>query len=244
MPVDLLLYIIVAAVLVIWLRNTLGTRHGDERQRPSPFSEQRQDEAADRRGRIVDITDAVSPVADDSPVISPFQGLQIADRAAEEGLKEIMRADRTFDPHRFVSGAKDAFPLIVEAFADGDVATLQELLVPNVFHAFEDVIEARAASGETVKTEIHSVRRADIIEARLVERMAFIKIRFTAEETCVIRDRDGRIVSGNPDRLTEMTDVWTFGRDIRGKDPTWHLYETSDDAPEDHKTPLPDARHE
>ena len=237
MPVDLLLYIVIAAVLVIWLRNTLGTRHGEERQRPNPLAEQEKP-AAEQRGRILDITDSVS-VLDDS--VSVFQGLDLADKSVEDGLKDIMRADRSFDPHRFVVGAKDAFPLIVEAFADGDVATLQDLLVPSVFRAFEEAIEARAALGETVKTEIHSVRKATITDARIVERMAYIKIRFTADETCVIRDRDGKITSGNPDRITEMTDVWTFGRDTRSKDPTWLLYETSDDVPEDHKTPVPNA---
>jgi predicted lipid-binding transport protein (Tim44 family) len=237
MPVDLLLYIIVAAVLVIWLRNTLGTRHGEERQRPNPLAEQEKP-SAEQRGRILDITDSVS-ILDDS--VSVFQGLDLADKSVEEGLKDIMRADRSFDPHRFVVGAKDAFPLIVEAFADGDVTTLQDLLVPPVFRAFEEAIEGRAAVGETVKTEIHSVRKATLIDARMVERMAYIKIRFTADETCVIRDRDGKITSGNPDRITEMTDVWTFGRDTRSKDPTWLLYETSDDVPEDHKTPLPNA---
>lgn len=237
MPVDLLIYIIVAAVLVIWLRNTLGTRHGEERQRPNPLTEQEKP-AAEQRGRILDITDSVSIL--DEPV-SVFQGLDISDKSVEDGLKEIMRADRSFDPHRFVVGAKDAFPLIVEAFADGDVTTLQDLLAPSVFRAFEEAIESRVALGETVKTEIHSVRKATLTDARIVDRMVYIKIRFTADETCVIRDRDGKIVSGNPDRITEMTDVWTFGRDSRSKDPTWLLYETSDDVPEDHKTPLPNA---
>jgi len=49
------------------------------------------------------------------------------------------------------------------------------------------------------------------------------------------------ITSGHPDKMTEMTDVWTFGRDTRSKDPTWMLYETADDVPEDHKTPIPNA---
>lgn len=242
MPVDLILYMVIAAVLVIWLRNTLGTRHGEERDRPNPITnlEKSQSDQPDQRGRLLDMTD--TQIAMTEPVLSPFQGIDLADPGVEEGLKQIMRADRSFDPHRFISGAKDAFPMIVEAFADGDLDTLQNLLAPNVYNAFEDVIEQRKISGETVKTEIHSVRKAQIAEARLVERMIYIKIRFTADETCVIRNREGGIVSGNPDRITEMTDVWTFGRDSRSKDPTWLLYETSDDIPEDHKTPIPDAK--
>lgn len=244
MPIDLLLYAVIAAILIIWLRNTLGTHHGDERQRPNPLAdlENREKGAADQRGRVVDITDSVEAVpANPDGGVSAFQGIDLADPSVEDGLKEIMRADRNFDPHRFIVGAKDAFPLIVEAFSDGDVSTLQNLLAPKVFAAFEQVIEARLADGESVKTEIHAVRKATIIEARLVERMAFIKIRFTAQETCVIRDREGVITSGHPDKMTEMTDVWTFGRDTRSKDPTWMLYETADDVPEDHKTPIPNA---
>ncbi len=244
MPIDLLLYAVIAAILIIWLRNTLGTHHGDERQRPNPLAdlENRDKGSSDQRGRVVDITDSVEALpANSDGGVSAFQGIDLADPSVEEGLKDIMRADRNFDPHRFIVGAKDAFPLIVEAFSDGDVPTLQSLLAPKVFAAFEQVIEARLADGESVKTEIHAVRKATVIEARLVERMAFIKIRFTAQETCVIRDRDGVITSGHPDKVTEMTDVWTFGRDTRSKDPTWLLYETADDVPEDHKTPIPNA---
>ncbi len=241
MPVDLLLYIVIAAVLIIWLRNTLGTRTGSERQRPNPL-EQKPDTAApfgDKRGSLVDVTDSGLAIADSG--ISAFQGIEFADKAVEEGLKQIMRADRSFDPHRFVAGARDAFPLIVESFAEGDLESLQELLAPDVYHTFAQVIEQRRANGETVQTEIHSVRKAELTDARMFDRLALIKIRFTAQETCVIRDRDGKITSGNPDRVTEMTDVWTFGRDTRSKDPTWLLYETADDVVEEHKTPIPDS---
>jgi predicted lipid-binding transport protein (Tim44 family) len=240
MAVDLIIYAVVAAVLVIWLRNTLGTRHGEERQRDNPLTGLDQNRTpADGKGRIVDITDAGSVALE--PLASPFHGIDIADKAAEDGLKDIMRADRAFDPHRFIAGARDAFPMIVECFADGDTDTLQNLLSSSVYTAFAEVINERKIKGETVKTEIHAVRKATILEARTAERMTYIKIRFTAEETCVIRDREGIILSGNPDRITEMTDVWTFGRDTRSKDPTWLLVETSDDVVEDHKTPIPNA---
>jgi predicted lipid-binding transport protein (Tim44 family) len=238
MPADLLLYIVIAAVLIVWLRNTLGTRHGDERQRPNPLSEVDVSNSSEQRGRLVDMTDT-SGTPD--PGISPFEGIDMADKSVEEGLKQVMRADRSFDPHRFIAGAREAFPLIVESFSEGDTDTLQDLLAPNVYKAFADVIDTRRLAGETVKTEIHSVRRVEIADARVVDRLVLIKVRFTAQETCVIRNREGVITSGNPDRITEMTDVWTFGRDVRSKDPTWLLYETSDDVPEDHKTPIPNA---
>lgn len=241
MAVDLIIYAVIAVVLVVWLRNTLGTRHGEERQRDNPVAGVTQNKPVSDavKGRIIDITDAGSVSLE--PLASAFQGIDMADKSVEDGLKEIMRADRSFDPHRFIAGAREAFPMIVECFAEGDTETLEGLLSPSVYTAFAEVINERKIKGETVKTEIHAVRKATILEARTAERMTYIKIRFTAEETCVIRDREGAILSGNPDRITEMTDVWTFGHDARSKDPTWLLVETSDDVVEDHKTPIPNA---
>jgi predicted lipid-binding transport protein (Tim44 family) len=150
-----------------------------------------------------------------------------------------MKSDRTFDAHKFMAGARDAFPMIVEAFARGDTDTLQDLLAPKVYDAFLSVIEDRKTRCETVSTEIHAVRGIEFIEARLVGTMSFIGLRIEAEETCVIRDQDQHIISGNPDRITPMVDVWIFGRETRAKDPTWLLYETRDDMIEPHGTNVP-----
>lgn len=246
MSADLILYALVAVVLVFWLRNTLGTRHGGERQRENPLNhtdipgaDKKQGEIMDR-GRVIDITDA-------EPDIEPFNtmrfpGLEIKNEAVP-GLMEIMKYDKSFDPYRFVQGAKDAFPMIVEAFAKGDTETLQDLLAPKIYKSFTDGIDARNLRGETIATEIHSVRRVEIIEARLVGRMAYLTVRMTADETSVIRDGQNQIISGNPDRVTELTDVWTFGRVMAAKDPTWLVYETRDDAvEEDGSIDLPEAR--
>lgn len=234
MSTDLLLYIVIAVALVFWLRNTLGTRHGEERERRSSL------EDAGVKQTLRQISDILEENPDDE---DPFQKIGVTDRDVAENLHTLMRADRSFNPARFVDGAKDAFAMIVEAFAKGDLRTLKDLLAPGVYASFEQVIEDRAARGETVATEVHAVRKAEIADVRLIDRMAFVKIRFTADETFVIRDRDGSILSGHPDKVTEMTDLWTFGRDTRSKDPTWFLYETADDVPEDHdnKTPVPDA---
>lgn len=242
MPLDLILYALVAVVLVFWLRNTLGTRHGEERQRDNPLNnldlEQNSKNPVDL-GKVIDITDIQELDADFDG--RRFPGLDIKPEAVA-GLIDIMKYDRSFDPYRFVQGAKDAFPMILEAFAQGDVETLQDLLAPKIYKSFVDVIDSRIARGETISTEIHAVRKVQIIETRLAGRMAYVTLRMTADETCVIRDAEKQIISGNPDRVTELTDVWTFGRNTASKDPTWLVYETRDDVKEESgKTPIPDA---
>lgn len=247
-PVDLLIYIVIAAVLIFWLRNTLGTRHGEERDR-SDIAEQlmrRPEKDVDpskERGPLLDLPADVSiDLQSGSPEASSLmKGVKVDGTNTAHALIDLMRSLPGFDPHQFVTGASDAFAMIVEAFARGDLATLKDLLSLGVYSAFEQAIHARRDRGETVQTDIHAVRTAEIIGVICTEQMAFIKVRFVADETCVIRDRDGAVLSGNPDKITTMNDVWTFGRDIRSKDPTWYLYETADDVPEDHKTPLPDS---
>lgn len=239
MPIDLLIYIVIAAVLVIWLRNTLGTRHGEERDRSAALDQL--EKKIQDNGKIVDITDQVTFV--DETALASLKGVSFEGDDAASEIADLCRFDPRFDVREFVEGAREAFPMIVEAFAKGDLRTLKDLLAPSVYESFEQAVEDRISRGETVSTEIHAVKTVKIMQVKRIESMVFIKLRFIADETCVIRDREGAVLSGNPDRITTMNDVWTFGRDVRSKDPTWFLYETADDVKEDLKTPVPDSRN-
>ncbi len=238
LPVDILLYALVAAGLVFWLRSVIGTRHGDERERPNPFT------SAPAEKPAFEGTDGAKTL--DLPAITDGallpRNVRIDNPVSERGLEDIAAADRSFDPVTFVTAAQEAFAIVVEAFAKGDRETLRDLLADPVYRAFASALDIRARDGDTVSTEIHAVRHADIVDARMAGKDAFITIRFTADETCVIRNRDGAITSGDPDRITEMVDIWTFTRNVKSRDPRWLICETRDgDVVEPHKTPLPDA---
>ena len=243
MPTDVLIYAIVAAGLVLWLRSILGTRHGDERERPNPYTPEPRNPLGDSLSSFP--TEKPVPASPEERIVQlhqhPTNQVSIAGKMAEEGLVSISRLDKSFDVHHFIQGAQDAFIIIVEAFAAGDLETLKTLLAEPVYNSFEKAIEEREKKGESVSTEIHSIRHTEITDALLKDRMAYITVRFTADETCVIRDYEGEIVSGNPERITEMVDVWVFARELKSRDPRWLLVETRDDFEEDHKTPLPEA---
>ena len=231
MQTDILIYAIIAAVLVIWLRNVLGTRNEDEQQRPNPYLD-----ATPKPKNIVGL-DGQPFVVDDGSDLKKLDLPEGVFVAAED----LSRTMRDFDAVKFVENAKDAFIMVVEAFAKGEKDVLEMLLAPAVYKSFEGVINERDSKGETVSTEIHAIRKADIVEIKQQDGIAYVSIRFTADETCVIRDKEDEILSGDPERITEMVDVWTFGRKIKSKEPTWLLYETRDDEVEDHKTPIPDT---
>lgn len=231
MQTDILIYAIIAGVLVIWLRNILGTRNGDEQQRPNPYTD-----ATQKPKNIVGL--------DGQPfVVEENEALKKLDLPSDviTGIEDLSKSMRDFDPLKFVENAKEAFIMVVESFAKGEKDTLEMLLTPGVYKSFEQAINAREKSKETVSTEIHAVRKAEIVEVKKQDGIAYVSIRFTADETCVIRDKDDKILSGDPERITEMVDVWVFGRKIKAKEPTWLVYETRDDEVEDHKTPIPET---
>ncbi len=234
METDILIYAIIAAVLVVWLRNILGTRNGDEQQRPNPYVESEQSKPKPKN--IVGL-DGQPFVVD---MENPLKKLDLSDELIKEA-EGLSRQMRDFDAISFVENAKNAFVMVVEAFAKGEKDVLEMLLAPSVYESFEGAIKEREKKGETVSTEIHAVRKADIVDIQQKNGIAYVSIRFTADETCVIRDKDDNILSGDPERITEMVDVWTFGRKIKSKEPTWLLFETRDDEVEDHKTPIPEA---
>ena len=240
-PADIIIYALVAAGLIFWLRSVLGTRHGDEPQRPNPFVTKDENGETPPNAALAG-TDGLDPRLIEENLYDPFADETITPNVAvRETLREISRKDRNFNPAMFLKNAEEAFVMIVEAFADGDKDFLKPLLSDNVYQSFEAEIDRRKEKGERVITEIHAIRKAEISDAKIDGKMAYVSVTIAAEETYVLKDENEKIISGNPNRATEMSDVWVFGRNVKGKSPVWQLYETHDGAKEDHKTPIPEA---
>jgi predicted lipid-binding transport protein (Tim44 family) len=233
MSAEILIYAVVAAGLVFWLRSILGTRHGSERQRPNPFTAQ---PPADSNAPTVNrpgVPNAAGLVGAETvigPLTLPKDGkVTLGNPALETILQAVVQADRGFNLAHFATGAQDAFVMIVEAFASADRELLKSLLSPDLYAAFEGAIKTRENEGQTMSTEIHAIRKTEISDVRIKDKMAYLTLRFVADETSVIRDRDGAVISGHPDRVSETIDIWTFGRDMRSKDPTWFLFATREE---------------
>lgn len=123
-------------------------------------------------------------------------------------------------------GARTAFEMIVQAFAEGDTELLQNLLNDEVYNNFLQAIRAREAEGQTLENTLVRIRGAEAIEAYIEGRTAFITVKITSEQVNVTRDAEGEVVEGDPNHIAEVTDIWTFGRDIRARDPNWELVAT------------------
>jgi predicted lipid-binding transport protein (Tim44 family) len=221
---DILLIAMVAGILLFRLYTVLGRRTGHERPPQENYRFSRNPDAA--------------PPADDKVVTLPDRGAVRADPAGEKpsdpvarGLLDIKLADRNFETDHFVAGARSAYEMISVAFAKGDRAALRPLLNGEVYGAFDHAIAAREARHEKIEFTFVGFKDAKIVEALLKGRSAEITLAFGAQFISATSDANGAIVEGDAKSVRDVTDVWTFSRDTRARDPNWTLIATSGDLP-------------
>ena len=215
---DIIVFAMIAGFLVYRLRSVLGRRTGEERQRPNPF-------VADQNGpalpdNVIPLPDRGRP-APDSSAPEPDQPFSLA-----AGLAQVKAADPSFDEKPFLQGARGAFAMIVGAYAGGDTAALRPLLSDDVYDSFAAEIRRRLAAGEKHETKIERVKDADVLDARVDGRTALVTVKFVSDQIIVTYGADGAVLDGDPDRLLEIVDIWTFARNTRARDPNWSLIET------------------
>ena len=207
-PVDLVLFGLVAAFLVLRLISVLGKRTGFEQPNP----------------RLVMQPAPLAPAAPVIEAVAEIPSRPMPDPASPIGqaLSAMTRVDPNFNPQRFLDCAEAAFRLIVLAYATGDRVRLQSLLSPDTYAAFEGAIAAREAAGHTQKTDIRSVEHVTIEHADLAGPTATIAVRFVSDQVNMTLDADGSILSGT-DAVTEIVDIWSFQRNLSQPDPAWRL---------------------
>jgi predicted lipid-binding transport protein (Tim44 family) len=226
---------LIVAVAIFWrLRSVLGRRTGHERPPFDPYS-RRGEEApppasapGETNDNVVALPRGARPVPD--AATAGVDRVAPAGSALNAALKAIMSADRTFDAEHFLTGAKAAYEMIVTAFAAGDRPALRQLLGQEVLEGFNAALDEREAKGEQVETTFVGMEKADITEASLKNGFAQVTVRFVSQLISVTRDKAGAVVDGDPAKVVEVTDVWTFAREVRSRDPNWKLVATEADA--------------
>jgi predicted lipid-binding transport protein (Tim44 family) len=153
----------------------------------------------------------------------------IAQRSAEGldvGRRRLLRRYRPATYAKSLVGGE----MIVLAFANGDRRALKDLLSSEVYESFEAVIKDREKHEQKTETRFVSIDKAELVSAEARDRAAQLTVRFVSQMISVTRDKAGTIVDGNPDKVADITDVWTFARDTSSRDPNWKLVGTGSAA--------------
>jgi predicted lipid-binding transport protein (Tim44 family) len=227
-----IIFLALAVFIFLRLRSVLGQRTGRERPPYDPYS---------ARGPARPATDKVVTLPNrnaDAAAAKPVEAVEAAEPGARwkdfaepgspvaAGLDAIAAADSAFDAKHFLTGARAAYEMIVTAFADGDRRPLKNLLSRDVYDGFDSAITAREKRGEKVETRFVSLDNAEITGAEARGRNAQVTVRFTSQLISATRDKNGNVIDGSADKMTDVTDVWTFARDLSSRDPNWKLVAT------------------
>ncbi|MFK7944854.1 MAG: Tim44/TimA family putative adaptor protein, partial [Paracoccaceae bacterium] len=209
---ELLALMVLAGIVLYRLKSVIGTRTGHE---GPPDIVRRQQQAEASAGPVA-VPDA-DPY-DDEPLDQVPEGSQ-------EPLDKIRAVEPGFDLREFTQGARGAYEMILMAYEEGDRSTLQSLLAPDVYKAFESGIKSREEAGLRVEARFIGVREAEVDEIAFEDgsNIADVSIRFVGELITAVRDQENRIVEGDPNEIRRQADVWTFSREMGSSDPNWLL---------------------
>ncbi len=192
---ELVILAVLAAVVLFQLYAVLGRKVG------------RGPEAAAPIPQTPGLLDSPRPLA--APAEEPVQ---------LTGVAALRARDSSFEPGQFLHGAREAYQLIVKAFAEGDRAALEPLLAPTVMGSFEAAIREREGKGRTESIEFLQPPRADLESVKIKGDVARASVRFLAELRSRSKDAQGE---GVDDRRT--AEVWTFERSLKSRNPNWTL---------------------
>lgn len=223
-----IIFLALAVFIFLRLRSVLGQRTGRERPPYDPYSARDavRTPANDKVVTLPPRNAEVKPPAETASPTDRWKGIAEAGSPVAAGLDAITAADKDFDPAHFLAGARSAYEMIVTAFAEGDRRTLKNLLSREVSDGFETAISERERRGEKAETRFVSIDQAEIVGAEMRGRSEQVTVRFVSKLVSVTRDKNGTVIDGNPDGVTEVTDVWTFARDVSSRDPNWKLVAT------------------
>ena len=219
------LFFLVAAVLIfLQLRSVLGRRTGNEKQPFDPYSAREAAKAAAADdGKVVTLPRREMT---DEEKFSEIDGVAKPGSSLNESLRQLLKLDPSFKPKEFLNGARMAYEMIVMAFADGDRKTLKNLLSKEVYEGFDAAISEREARGEVVKSTFVGIDKADITHANVNGTEEQVTVRIVSQLISATFDKDGALVEGDQENVAEVTDIWTFARDSRSRDPNWKLIAT------------------
>ena len=129
------------------------------------------------------------------------------------------------DKKEFLRGAEIAYESILSSFATGDLIKLKSLLLSNMFSNFSDAIKSRNKEGIKSEFTFIGVKESSVEKYEKIKDNLYATVKFVAEVISVKKDKEGKVIEGNPDKIKFVTDSWKFTRNIKQKDPNWYLSE-------------------
>ena len=154
------------------------------------------------------------------------------DRILKEAVtKQPTKINETFDENdqkEFLKGAKIAYETIITDFSDNDnkITTSRPLLNNEIYNQFNEALKERSARGHYAEITFIGINSAIIKEQKKLGKILNVTVEFIAEVITCIKDKDKKIISGDPEKIKKIYDTWVFSRDTTSVNPNWQLVNT------------------
>ena len=135
----------------------------------------------------------------------------------------------TFDENakkEFVKGAKIAYETIITNFAKGTLKDIKTLLDKSVYQQFEDAIKDRLSKKHSSETTFIGISSAEVKQHEQNKNMLEVTVEFVSEIISCVKDKDNKVISGDPEKIKKVLDTWKFSKDSRSSNPNWLLIDT------------------
>ena len=223
----LIIMAFVAGFIILQLRRTLGRKDGYD-GKDEKGSESSLREKGSPGDNVIPIKAGVTQ--EGSHTEAPLETIDIGVTRSSpfySTLEKINSFDSSFTLPSFIDGAEYAYGMILNAFWDGDTKTLRSFLSRDVFGQFEAAISDMKSAEQTFDNVLNDIEKIELEDASINGSMAEITLRFSSHMTIAVKDVDGNVVDGDPEKVMPVLDIWTFCRDVKRGDPNWTLVSTS-----------------
>lgn len=215
--IDIFILAMIAIFIINRLRNVLGKKTGNEADiaekfspKTSKFTESNPDK------EVLENNDAFKS--------TPDNNVYHKDEATNKTLKDIIKINQTFDVDDFIDGAKKAFEFILTNYALNESKLLKPLLSKSLFDQFSEQIEDRTKNGNSLAITILSIDDPDILSAKLDKKNnCEISLEFKSQQVQTTKNKKGDVIEGNDNLILTISEIWTFSKNVKSKDPNWTL---------------------
>ena len=214
--IDIFILAMIAVFIINRLRNSLGKKTGNETdiaqkfsQKPSKFTESNPDKEIEKSK---------------DQVKEPKNIILHKNSSINEKLNSIVKVDPSFTVENFIDGAKKAFEYILVKYSENDLKSLKSLLAPQILTNFTDQIKLRQKQKQILGITILKIDDPEIIDVSIVKnKLCFIKLEFKSQQVQTTKDSNNKIIDGNDNLILNISELWTFSKEIKNKNPNWIL---------------------
>lgn len=138
--------------------------------------------------------------------------------------------DEEFNKEAFLNGARKVFELILQAFSNGDLLPVKDLVSKKVFEVFNNTLTERKEQNMTSEVDFICFDKSEIKDVKFLKNSIKVVVEFVSEQVNLLRNAQGEVVEGDENFVQKITDVWTFERMINAKNNNWVLVSTKKTA--------------